>query len=91
MLICPNCSDVEPSFNTEKITICLNGALEVGQFSELASKCKDDVVVKSGHFAVSAKSIPALYSIDLTKTLDVEFYGLIPYEVKKGIKKFIKN
>lgn len=88
-MVCVNCRDIEPSFDTAKTTIRLNNSVEVIRFSNLVSKCKDDVVVKSGHFAVNAKSMSALYSIDLTKTLDVEFYGYIPAEVQEGMKQFI--
>ena len=47
------------------------------------------MVVKSGHYAVSAKSVMALFSLDLSKPLRVEFYGDIPYEVREGMTKFI--
>ena len=87
--LCSNCMDFEPSFDTAKITVLLDKITDIKDFVNLASKCRDDVVVKSGHYAVSAKSIMALFSLDLTKPLKVEFYGVIPYEVKEGMKKFI--
>ena len=87
--LCNNCMDLEPSFDTAKITVLLDKITDIKDFVSLASKCRDDVVVKSGHYAVSAKSIMALFSLDLTKPLKVEFYGQIPYEVKEGMKKFI--
>ena len=58
-------------------------------FVNLALKCRDDVVVKSGHFAINAKSLMGLYSLNLSNPLKVEFYGGIPYDVKEGMKKFI--
>lgn len=88
-MICPKCDEIEPSFNTIKITICLNKITDITEFVGLATKCQDDVVIKSGRFVVDAKSIMALYSLDLTRPLKVEFYGNIPYEVKEGMKKFI--
>lgn len=77
------------SFNTVKIWACLNKITDIRKFVELTSKCKDDVVVKSGNFAVNAKSLMGLYSVDLTKPVEVEFYGDIPCEVQEGMKSFI--
>lgn len=88
-IICPICEEAEPNLNTTKITIHFRNITDIAEFVNLASACRDDVVVKSGHFAINAKSIMGLYSLDLTKPLKVEFYGDIPYEVKEGMKKFI--
>ena len=90
-MLCSACMDIEPSFDTVKITVLLDKIADIKDFVSLTSKCRDDVVVKSGHYAVSAKSIMALFSLDLSKPLKVEFYGDIPYEVKEGMKKFIVN
>ena len=90
-MLCNKCMDFEPSFDTIKITVLLDKIADVKDFVNLASKCRDDVVVKSGHYAVNAKSIMALFSLDISKPLKVEFYGNIPYEVKEGMKKFIVN
>ena len=80
---------VEPSFNTAKITVSLNKITDIKDFVSLVSKCSDDVTVCTGRFAVDAKSIMGLFSLDLTKPLMVEFYGSIPHEVKEGMKKFM--
>ena len=90
-MICKKCENLEPEFSTTKIIVCLNKISDISDFIKLTSKCKDDVVVKSGHFAVDAKSILGLYSLDLTKPVTVEFYSRVPYEVKEGMKKFIVN
>lgn len=90
-MVCINCNNDEPSFNTIKITVLLDKITDVKDFVNLALKCRDDVVVKSGHFAVNAKSIMGLFSLDLSKPLRVEFYGSIPYDVKEGMKKFIMD
>lgn len=88
-MLCRNCTEIEPSFDTVKITVMLDKITDIKDFVSLTSMCQDDVVVKSGHYAVSAKSIMALFSLDLSKPLKVEFYGCVPYEVKEGMKKFI--
>ena len=90
-MVCLKCECVEPSFDTIKTSVLLDKIADIKDFVNLASKCRDDVVVKSGHYAVSAKSIMALFSLDLSKPLKVEFYGNIPYEVREGMKKFIVN
>lgn len=88
-MVCRNCEDVTQSFNTLKIWVSLDKITDIKNFVELVSHCKDDVVVKSGNFAINAKSLMGLYSIDLTKPVEVEFYGSIPYEVEQGVKEFI--
>ena len=88
-MLCSECMSYEPRFDTIKTTVLLDKITDVMDFVSLASKCKDDVVVKSGHYAVNAKSIMSLFSLDLTKVLKLEFYGDIPHEVKEGMRKFI--
>lgn len=88
-MVCFKCENEEPYFDTLKITISLNKITDIRDFVNMASKCKNDVVVKSGHFAVDGKSIMGLFSLDLSKPVRVEFYGRIPYDVKECMKKFI--
>ena len=88
-MVCINCKNREPSFNIVEINVLLDKIADINTFVNLASKCQDDVIVKSGHYAVSAKSIMALFCLDLSKPLKVEFYGDIPFEVREGMKKFI--
>ena len=88
-MVCVNCECAEPSFDTAKITVLLDKIADIREFVGLASMCKDDVVVKSGNFAVNAKSILGLFSLELSKPVKVEFYGSVPYKVKEGMKKFI--
>lgn len=88
-MVCLGCEDMEPNFNTTKMKISLDKIADVKEFVGLASKCNDDVTVNVGRFAADAKSIMSMFSIDLTKPLNVEFYGIIPYEVREGMKKFI--
>ena len=88
-MVCVNCENREPSFDTIKITVSLDKIADIKDFVNLASKCRDDVTIGSGRFKVNAKSIMALFSLDLSKPLKVEFYGGVPYEVKEGMKKFI--
>ena len=90
-MLCRRCMDIEPSFDTTKVMVLLDKITDIKEFVNLVSKCNDDVTIGSGRFAVDAKSIMGLFSLDLSKPLKVEFYGDIPYEVKEGMKKFIVN
>ena len=89
-MICYECEyPVEPSFNTIQITVLINGIRDASKFAYIASKCEGDVVAKSGRFAVNAKSIMGILSLDLTKPIKVVFYGDISYEIKEEMKKFM--
>ena len=90
-MICHKCEDVEPSFEATIVMVLLDKISDIKDFVNLVSKCTDDVTIGLGRFKVNAKSIMALFSLDLSKPLKVEFYGDIPYEVKEGMKKFIVN
>lgn len=90
-MVCYTCEDMEPSFDTIKITVLLDKFVDIKEFVDLVSKCSDDVTIGSGRFSVNAKSIMGLFSLDLAKPLNVEFYGAVPYEVKEGMRKFIVN
>ncbi|MBE7018428.1 MAG: HPr family phosphocarrier protein [Ruminococcaceae bacterium] len=79
----------EPSLETTKIMVLLNKITHVVKFVRLVSKCRDDVVVKSGNFSINAKSLLALFCLDLSKPVFVEFHGDIPQEIEGDIKKFI--
>lgn len=89
-MICYECEyPMEPSFNIIKITVSINGFRDAFRFARLSSKCEGDVIIKSGRFAVNAKSIIGILSLDLAKPVKVEFYGDISYEVQEKMKKFM--
>lgn len=90
-MICPACKNMEPSFDTIDIKVCLNKIADISNFVALISMCPEDVVVRSSNFAVNSKSIMGLLSLNLTEPLEVEIYGNIPYKVREGMKKFIVN
>lgn len=90
-MVCYTCENIEPSFDTVKITVLLDKFTDIKDFVNLVSKCTDDVTIGSGRFIVNAKSIMGLFSLDLSMPLNVEFYGTVPQEVKDGMKKFIVN
>ena len=88
-MVCYGCEYVEPSSNVIDITVLFGKITDIKDFVDLTTKCRDDVVVKSGKYVVDAKSIMGLFSLDLSKPLKVEFYGNIPNDVADGMRKFI--
>ena len=66
-----------------------NSSKDIFEFTKLASKCNDDVIVYSEHDILNAKSILKLWSMDITNPVRVEFHGDIPREVREEMKKFI--
>ena len=65
----------------------LKKVTDVSDFINLVSKCEGDVLVKSGKYVVSGKSMMGLFSLDLSKPLIVEIDGTIPEDVKKALRR----
>lgn len=86
---CGSCAEEEPNFNTIKVRVSLSTPKDISEFVRLASMCSEDVVLRSGHYAVNAKSLMGVYSLNLSKPVMVEFYGSIPNDIKDGIKKYM--
>ena len=88
-MICPACENMEPSFDTTKIYVLIDKFADVAKFVALVSKCVDDVVAVSQNYRVNAKSLLGIYSLDLSKPIRVEFYGVVPYEIRDELKKYM--
>lgn len=48
---------------------------DIKEFAKAANKLKCEVVVNSGRYVIDGKSIMGLFSLDLSKTLEVNFIG----------------
>ena len=57
------------------VTIQLNTINDVKNFVAIVSKYPFDVVLHSGRFAIDAKSIMGLFSLDLSHPVKVEVHG----------------
>ena len=88
-LLCEKRCSQKKIKNTTVITVCVQTIEDVKNFCELCSACSEEVLVRSGQYVVSAKSIMGLFSLDLSKPLKVEFYGDIPHQIRQEIKNFI--
>lgn len=53
------------------IRVCLNDIPNVHAFCNICSKTDCEIDVKSGRYTIDGKSIMGLFSLDLSKTLNV--------------------
>ena len=72
---------------TAKINI--NTINDVKEFVSLVSKCNYDVDIVSGRYAIDAKSIMGIFSLDLSKTLTLNLHSDNCAEFLEEIKGFI--
>ena len=58
-----------------KLDIFLNDMTKVKEFVKMAQSVRQDTILHSGKYAVDAKSIMGVFSLDLSKplTLEIEF------------------
>lgn len=75
----------------KKCIIKLNSIDDVKEFCGLTNNCKFDVDVLSGRYAVDAKSIMGIFSLDLTKEVEIVVHANDDEseDFFDGIKKFI--
>ena len=59
----------------QAVTISLTQVSQVQDFVNLVSQCPFDVDLVSGRYTVNAKSILGIYSLDLSKPLQVLIYS----------------
>lgn len=71
--------------------VILNSIDDVKEFVAQANKCVFDVDLLSGRYAVDAKSIMGIFSLDLTKTLTLVIHddGEKADDFLDDIKRFI--
>lgn len=67
--------------------VMLNSIDKVKQFVNVTSKVDGDVFLQSGRYIVDAKSIMGIFSIDLTKPLEMSFEKCSYEERNKYLEK----
>lgn len=72
---------------TAKINI--NTINDVKEFVSIVSKCNYDVDIVSGRYAIDAKSIMGIFSLDLSKELTLNIHSDDCAEFLDDIKAFI--
>ena len=71
----------------EMCKVMLNSVDKVKQFVNLTSKVDGDVFLQSGRYVIDAKSIMGIFSIDLTKPLEMSFEKCSDEERDNYLKK----
>lgn len=56
-------------------TICINTINDVKNFVNIVTKCDYDVDIISGRYAIDAKSIMGIFSLDLSKDLTLNIHS----------------
>lgn len=72
-----------------KAKISLPAINDVKEFVNLVTLCPNDVDLVSGRYAVDAKSIMGIFSLDLSKPIEVQVHADDATEFIASIKKFI--
>ena len=73
----------------KSVTIKLNSINDVKQFVNIVSKYDFDVDLLSGRYAVDAKSIMGIFSLDLSKEITMEVHSDDCADFLAEIKPFI--
>lgn len=75
----------------KKIKIQLNTFVNVKKFSSSVEKFTADIDIKKGRYIIDAKSIMGLFSLDLSKPVEVEIHSddeKMINEFRQTMKKF---
>lgn len=67
--------------------VMLNSIDKVKQFVNVTSKVDGDVFLQSGRYIIDAKSVMGIFSIDLTKPLEMSFEKCSDEEENKYLEK----
>ena len=70
-------------------TICINTIKYVKNFVNIVTKCDYDVDIVSGRYAIDAKSIMGIFSLDLSKELTLNIHSDNCAEFLDEIKSYI--
>lgn len=72
----------------KSMTVLLSTINDVKEFVNIVSQYEFDVDLVSGRYAVDAKSIMGIFSLDLSKPIDVNIHSDDADEFVNAIKKF---
>lgn len=71
------------------VNININTINDVKEFVSLVSKCDYDVDIVSGRYAIDAKSIMGIFSLDLSKELTLNIHSDNCADFLEAIKDYI--
>ena len=66
-----------------KRIISMNGITDVTKMVTLAMVCDGDIIISSGRYAVDAKSILGIFSLDLSKPIELQIFSDDNAEIEK--------
>lgn len=66
-----------------RLTINLNDFAKARKFSNEASKFISEIDVIKGRYVIDGKSAMGIFTLDLSKPIDVQIHSDDPYEIKK--------
>ena len=55
--------------------VCINTIEKVKRFAAIAAKCKADITLKHDKYIVDGKSIMGIFSLDLSKPIDLNIHA----------------
>ena len=73
----------------QAVTISLTQVSQVKQFVNLVGQAPFDVDVVSGRYTVNAKSMLGIYSLDLSKPIQVVIYSDDCEQLKKDLRELM--
>lgn len=74
---------------SQKATIMLSAINDVKEFVSTVSRCDYDVDLVSGRYAIDAKSIMGIFSLDLSKPIELEAHTENASDFFEKIKPYI--
>ena len=74
----------------KKATILLKSIEDVKEFNRIVAVYDGDVDLVSGRYVIDAKSIMGIFSLDLSKPIDIEVHGDDPDKLLGALKAFIQ-
>ena len=75
----------------QKFKVHLKSINEVKAFVRIVNEYPYDVDLSSGRYVVDAKSIMGIFSLDLTKPIDVEIHHNDCSDLKKRLQPYLIN
>ncbi|MFO7636253.1 MAG: HPr family phosphocarrier protein [Clostridia bacterium] len=73
----------------DKIFIKFASISDVKSFVDIVSKCSFDIDLISGRYVIDAKSIMGIFSLDLSKQIQIVPHTDDPEPLKKSISNFL--
>lgn len=75
----------------KEATILLQSIEDVKNFNRIVTLYDGDVDLVSGRYVIDAKSIMGIFSLDLSKPINIQVHGNQPEELLEQLKAFIQQ